>query len=83
MLKYEERLHDLSMFALYYMPIEQYYIERLRDGFIQKLKHRLVALQFRTGKELIKVTQALKASMGEGQQDQSRFGKNKDSIFPQ
>jgi hypothetical protein len=34
MLKYEERLHDLSMFALYYMPIEQYYIERLRDGFI-------------------------------------------------
>jgi hypothetical protein len=67
MLKYEKRLHDLSMFALCYMPIEQYFIEKLRDGFIQELKHRSVALQFRTCRELIKATQALKASMSEGQ----------------
>ena len=33
MLKYKKRLHDLSMFAPYYIPIEQYFIERLRDGF--------------------------------------------------
>jgi len=49
------------------MPIEQYFIEKLRDGFIQELKHRSVALQFRTCRELIKATQALKASMSEGQ----------------
>jgi hypothetical protein len=42
-------------------------IENLRDGFRQELKQRLIALQFKTIRELIKVAQALEACMEEGQ----------------
>jgi len=31
-LEYERRLHDLSLFALHYIPTEEHMIEKLRDG---------------------------------------------------
>jgi hypothetical protein len=32
-LEYERRFHDLSLFALHYVPIEEHMIEKLKDGF--------------------------------------------------
>ena len=49
-LEYERRLHDLSLFAPHYVPIEEHMIEKLRDGLWQKL----IALRFKTIRELIK-----------------------------
>jgi hypothetical protein len=31
-LEYERRFHDLSLFALRYVPTEEHMIEKLRDG---------------------------------------------------
>jgi hypothetical protein len=42
-------------------------IEKLRDGFRQELKQRLIALQFKTVRELLEAAQALEACMEEGQ----------------
>jgi hypothetical protein len=42
-------------------------IEKLRDGFRQELKQRLIALQFKTVRELREAAQALEACMEEGQ----------------
>ena len=65
-LKYERRFHDLSLFAPHYVPSEQHIIEKLRDGFRQELKQGLMALQFKTIRELIEATQALEVFMEEG-----------------
>ena len=66
-LEYERRFHDLSLFTPHYVPSEQHMIEKLRDGFRQELKQRLIALQFKTVRELLEAAQALKACMEEGQ----------------
>jgi hypothetical protein len=74
-LEYERRFHDLSLFAPYYVPSEQHMIEKLRDGFRQELKQGLIALQFKTVRELIEAAQALEACMEKGQQSHGGVGK--------
>lgn len=74
-LDYERRFHNLSMFALYYTPSEQYKVKKLRDGLWQELGHRLIAFKFDTTIELIETVEALKACMRE---DQHGLGKRKD-----
>jgi hypothetical protein len=80
-LEYERRFHDLSLFAPHFVPSEQRMIEKLRDGFRQELKQGLIALQFKTVRELIEATQALEACMEEGQQSHGGAGKRKDMEF--
>lgn len=36
--EYERRLHDLSIFVPYHVPIEQHMIEKLQEGFRQDLQ---------------------------------------------
>ena len=52
-LEYEMRFHDISLFAPYYVPIEEHMIEKLRDGLRQDLRQRLIALRFKFVRELI------------------------------
>jgi hypothetical protein len=52
-------------------------IEKLRDSFRQELKQGLIALQFKTVRELIETAQALEACMEEGQQSHGGAGKRK------
>jgi hypothetical protein len=80
-LEYERQFHDLSLFAPHYVPSEQHMIEKLRDGFRQELKQGLIALQFKTVRELIEAAQALEACMEEGQQSHGGAGKQKDMEF--
>jgi len=47
----------------------------LRDGFRQELKQGLIALQFRTVRELIEAAQALEACIEEDQQSHGGAGK--------
>ena len=75
LLEYERRFHDLSLFTPHYVPSKQHMIEKLRDGFRQELKQGLIALQFKTIRELIEAAQALKACMEEGQQSHGGAGK--------
>jgi hypothetical protein len=56
-------------------------IEKLRDGFRQELKQGLIALQFKTVRELIEAAQALKACIEEGQQSHGGVRKRKDMEF--
>jgi hypothetical protein len=77
-LEYERWFHDLSLFAPYYVPTKQHKIEKLRDGFRQELKQGLIALQFRTVRELIEAAQALEACIEEDQQSHGGAGKWKD-----
>jgi hypothetical protein len=37
-LEYERRFHDLSLFALRYVPTEEHMIKKLRDGLWLALK---------------------------------------------
>ena len=63
------------LFAPHHVPIEQHMIEKLRDGFRQELKQGLIALQFKTVRELIEVAHALEACMEKGQQSHEGAGK--------
>ncbi|XP_061947386.1 uncharacterized protein LOC133670792 [Populus nigra] len=80
-LEYERRFYDLSLFASHYVPSEQHMIEKLRNGFRQELKQGLIALQFKTVRELIEAAQALEACMEESQQSHGGTGKRKDMEF--
>ena len=80
-LEYERWFHDLSLFVPHYVPSEQHMIEKIRDGFKQELKQGLIALQFRTIRELIEAAHALEACMEEGQQSHGGAGKRKDMEF--
>jgi len=55
LLEYERRFHDLLLFAPHYVSIEEHMIEKLRDGLRQDLRQGLIALQFKSMKELIEV----------------------------
>jgi hypothetical protein len=50
-------------------------IEKLRDDFRQELKQGLIALQFKTVRELIEAAQVLEACMEEDQQSHRGAGK--------
>jgi hypothetical protein len=52
-LEYERRFHDLSLFALHYVPTKKHMIEKLRDGLRQDLRQGLITLQFKSIKEFI------------------------------
>ena len=56
-------------------------IEKLRDGFRQELKQGLIALQFKTVRELIEAAQALEACIEEGQQSHGGVRKRNDMEF--
>jgi hypothetical protein len=73
-LEYEKRFHDLSLFAPHYVPTEEHMIEKLRDG----LRQGLIALQFKSVRELIEAAQALKACIGENQQGHQGIDKKRD-----
>jgi len=53
MLENERRFHDLSLFAPHYVPTKEHMIEKLRDGFRPELRQGLIALRFKTVRELI------------------------------
>jgi hypothetical protein len=46
-LEYERRFHDLLLFAPHYILKKEHMIEKLREGFRQKLRQKLIALQFK------------------------------------
>jgi hypothetical protein len=52
-LEYERWFQDLFMFAFVYLPTEQHWIERLRDGLQQELRMGLAALEFLTVRDFI------------------------------
>jgi hypothetical protein len=74
-LEYEKRFHDLSLFAPHYVLIKEHMIKKLRDGLRKALRQGLIALWFKSVKELIEVPQALEACIGEGQQGHHGTGK--------
>jgi len=63
----EWRFHDLSLFAPHYVPTEEHMIEKLRDGLRQDLRQVLIALRFKSVRELIEAAQALEAYIRESQ----------------
>jgi hypothetical protein len=66
-LEYERWFQDLFMFAFVYLPTEQHWIERLRDGLQQELRMGLAALEFLTVRDFIEATQSLEAVAVAGQ----------------
>ena len=80
-LKYERRFNDLSLFAPHYMPIEEHMIEKLKDGLWQDLRQRLIALRFKSVRELIEVAQALEACIRESQRGHQGIGKKRDEDY--
>jgi hypothetical protein len=80
-LQYGKRFHDLSLFAPHYVPTEEHMIEKLRDGLRQDLRQGLIALWFKSVRELIKVAQALKACIGESQGGHQGMGKKRDGDY--
>jgi tryptophanase len=49
------------------MLTEEHMIEKLRDGLRQDLRQGLIALRFKSVRELIEAAQALEACIGESQ----------------
>ena len=64
-LEYKRRSYDLSLFAPHYVSTKEHMIEKLRDGLRQDLRQGLIALWFKSIRELIEVAQALEAYIGE------------------
>jgi CRISPR/Cas system-associated protein endoribonuclease Cas2 len=64
-LEYERKFHDLSLFVLHYIPIEEHMIKKLRNGLRQELKQGFIVLQFKSMRELMEAAQALEAYIGE------------------
>jgi len=58
-LKYERRFQDLAAFASTYLPTEHHKVERFRDGLRQELRMILIAMQFQSVRELVRVTQGM------------------------
>lgn len=80
-LEYERRFHDLSLFAPHYVPTEEHMIEKLRDGLRQDLRQGLIALRFKSVRELIEAAQALEACIGESQEGQQVISKKRDGDY--
>ena len=80
-LEYERRFHDLSLFAPHYVPTEEHMIEKLRDGFRQDLRQGLIALRFKTVRELIEAAQALEACIEESQGGQQGIVKKREGGY--
>jgi hypothetical protein len=80
-LEYERRFHDLSLFAPHYVPTEEHMIEKLRDGLRQNLRQGLIALRFKSVRELIEAAQALEACIGESQGGHQGIGKKRDGDY--
>jgi len=80
-LEYERRFHDLSLFAPHYVPTKEHMIEKLRDGLRQDLRQGLIALRFKSVRELIEAAQALEACIGESQGGHRGIGKKRDGDY--
>ncbi|XP_011004783.1 PREDICTED: uncharacterized protein LOC105111189, partial [Populus euphratica] len=74
-LEYERRFHDLPLFAPFYVLTEEHMIKKLRDGLQQDLRQGLIALMFKSVRELIEAAQALEACIGESQGGYQGIGK--------
>ena len=59
------------------MPTKEHRIEKLRDG----LQQGLIALRFKSVRELIEVALALEACIGESQQGHHGIGKKRDGDY--
>ncbi|XP_052302021.1 uncharacterized protein LOC112323659 [Populus trichocarpa] len=79
--EYERRFHDLSLFTPHYVPTEEHMIEKLRDGLRQDLRQGLIALRFKSVRELIEAAQALEACIGESQGGHQGIGKKRDGDY--
>ena len=75
------RSYDLSLFAPHYVPTEEYMIEKLKDGLRQDLWQGLIALRFKSVRELIEAAQALEACIGESQGGYQGISKKKDGDY--
>jgi len=80
-LKYERRFHDLSLFAQHYMLTEEHMIEKLRYGLRQDLRQGLIALRFKSVRELIEAAQALETCIRESQGGHQGIGKKRDGDY--
>jgi len=58
-LEYERRFQDLAGFASTYLPIERHRVERFRDGLTWELRMILIAIQFESVRELVRVAQGM------------------------
>jgi hypothetical protein len=58
-LKYERIFQDLASFASTYLPTEHHRVERFCDGLRQELKMILIAMQFQSVRELLRVAQGM------------------------
>jgi hypothetical protein len=77
LLEYKRRFHDLLLFTPHYVSTEEHMIEKLRDGLRQDLRQGLIALRFKSMKELIEVAQALEACIRESQRGHQGIGKKR------
>jgi hypothetical protein len=77
----EWRFHDLSLFAPHYVPTEEHMIEKLRDGLRQDLRQVLIALRFKSVRELIEAAQALEAYIRESQGGYQGISKKRDGDY--
>ena len=80
-LEYERRFHDLSLFAPHYVPTEEHMIEKLRDGLRQDLRQGVIALRFKTVRDLIEAAQALEACIGESHGGHQSMDKKRDGDY--
>jgi hypothetical protein len=86
-LGYERRFQDLSIFATTYLPTEHHRVERFREGLRQELKLILVAMQFQSIQELVRVAQGMERVMNDtprltSEQSQTTGIKIRDFIPP-
>jgi hypothetical protein len=85
-LKYERRFQDLAAFASTYFPTKHYRVERFCDGLRQELKMILIAMQFQSVRELLRVAQGIDrvirdASKPVVEQSQATGAKRRDFRF--
>jgi hypothetical protein len=59
-LEYERRFQDLAAFASTYLPTEHHRVKSIRDRLRQELKMILIAMQFQSIRELVRVAQGMK-----------------------
>jgi hypothetical protein len=86
-LEYERRFQDLSIFATTHLSTKHHRVERFRDGLRHELKLILVAMQFQSIQELVRVAQGIERVMNDtprptSEQSQTTGFKRGDFTLP-
>eukprot|EP00258_Populus_trichocarpa_P032172 XP_024448191.1 uncharacterized protein LOC112325619 [Populus trichocarpa] len=76
--KYHRKVKEQEFLAL---RQEEHMIEKLRDGLRQDLRQGLIALRFKSVRELIEAAQALEACIGESQGGYQGISKKRDGDY--